>query len=458
VLNIYVANDIRLKIEEIPKELRLMIKKSLTLPNPAYEQALKYGNGGFIRVPKEIVLYIENEGFLNVPRGVANKIIYFLKQNNIPYQIHDHRTVFPEVNFESRIILRDYQKEAVNKLTQVTQGFLVSPCGSGKTVMMIELMTRIKQPTLFIVHQKELMDQIIQTAVNLTDVTKDEIGIIGNGKRTIGKRMTVATIQTLNRMDINEIKSKFGAIFVDEAHHLAAKSFYEVISKFPAKYRLAVSATPERADGLSNMVYACSGPVIHEIKQSQVPTIIPSLKVIQTNFAPYTYEHIEVVKELVEDKTRNQLIVDTIKKEAPGHYSLVLSDRVDHLEILKPMITRSLPHMKVEILTGALKKTERNEIMQRAKNKEIDILLATQLAREGLDIPHLDRLFMTFPKKSAATVQQEVGRIMRPAEGKTDAIVFDFCDLKHGILKSQFYKRLKVYKKIGMTVRKEVFV
>jgi superfamily II DNA or RNA helicase len=458
VLNIYVADDIRLKIEEIPNELRLMLKKVLTLPNPAYEQALKYGNGCFTRVPKEIVLYSENEGFLNVPRGVANKIIYFLKQNNIPYQIHDQRAVFPEVNFESQIILRDYQKEAVNKLTQVTQGFLVSPCGSGKTVMMVELMTRIKQPTLFIVHQKELMDQIIQTAVNLTDVTKNEIGIIGNGKRTIGERMTVATIQTLNRMDINEIKGKFGAIFVDEAHHLAAKSFYEVISKFPAKYRLAVSATPERADGLSEMVYACSGPVIHEIKQSQVPTIIPSLKVIQTDFAPYTYEHMEVVKELVEDRARNQLIVDTIKKEAPGHYSLVLSDRVEHLEILKPMITRALPHLKVEILTGALKKTERNEIMQRAKSKDIDILLATQLAREGLDIPHLDRLFMTYPKKSAATVQQEIGRIMRPAEGKTDAIVFDFCDLKHDILKSQFYKRVKVYKKIGMTVRKEVFV
>jgi len=457
VLNIYVSDDIRLKVEEIPEELHSMLKKALTLPNPAYEQALRYGNG-FTKIPKEIRLYDENEGFLSVPRGVANKIVFFLKQNNIPYKIHDQRLVLPEVPFQSRIMLRDYQKEAVNKLMQVTQGFLVSPCGSGKTVMMVELMTRIKQPTLFIVHQKELMDQIINTAVALTDVTKQEIGTIGSGKRTVGKRMTVATIQTLNRMDIDEIKDNFGAIFIDEAHHLAAKSFYEVISKFPAKYRLAVSATPERADGLSKMVYACSGPVIHEIKQSQVPTIIPSLKVIHTDFDTDTYEHMEVIKQLVEDNARNQLIVDTIKKEAPGHFSLVLSDRVEHLEILKSMIARALPHLKVEILTGALKKKERNEIMQQAKNKEIDILLATQLAREGLDIPHLDRLFMTFPKKSASTVQQEVGRVMRPAEGKIDAIVFDFFDFKHSILKSQFYKRVKVYEKIGMTVRKEVFV
>lgn len=454
MLNIYIADDIRLDKQEIPKPLYHQLKSILTFPNPAYEQALKYGNG-FTRVPKEITLYDENEGFLSVPRGVGNKIIYFLKQYSIPYKIQDQRLVLPEVPFQSRIMLRDYQKEAVDKLMRVTQGFLVSPCGSGKTVMMVELMTRIKQPTLFIVHQKELMDQIIHTATALTDVTKEEIGIIGNGKRTIGDRMTVATIQTLNRVNLDEIKRKFGAIFVDEAHHLAAKSFYEVISKFPGRYRFAVSATPYRADGLTKMVFACSGGIIHEIKQSQVPTIIPSLRVIETDFYTDSYDHIEVVRQLIEDDQRNLLIARKIAEEAPGNYSLVLSDRVEHLHRLKQLLNTIVPDLSCEILTGDIPKRERKAIMERAKNKEIDILLATQLAREGLDIPHLNRLFMTYPKKSASSVQQEVGRIMRPAEGKKDAIVFDFYDVRHGILRSQFWKRLKVYRKLGMTAKSE---
>ena len=97
--------------------------------------------------------------------------------------------------------------------------------------------------------------------------------------------MTVATIQTLNRMDLDEIADRFGAIFTDEAHHIAAKSFYDVISRFRGCYRFAVSATPERADRLTEMVYSCTGNVVHEIKQEHVPTIIPSLRIVKTDFS-----------------------------------------------------------------------------------------------------------------------------------------------------------------------------
>ncbi|MNI82063.1 hypothetical protein D3C73_1387370 [compost metagenome] len=97
-----------------------------------------------------------------------------------------------------------------------------------------------------------------------------------------------------------------------------------------------------------------------------------------------------------------------------------------------------------------MKKKERSDVMERTKNRQVDILLATQLAREGLDIVHLNRLFLATPKRAAGAVQQEVGRVMRPAIGKTEALVFDFWDSKNPILKSQFWKRREVYRKIGM--------
>ncbi|MGX1402358.1 superfamily II DNA or RNA helicase [Bradyrhizobium japonicum] len=136
-------------------------------------------------------------------------------------------------------------------------------------------------------------------------------------------------------------------------------------------------------------------------------------------------------------------------RESAGNYSLVLSDRVEHLNILKPMLENVLPGIRIEVLTGNLPKKKRKQLMEEARNKQIDILLATQLAREGLDIPHLNRLFLTYPKKSPSSVQQEVGRIMRPSEGKENAVVFDFID-DNGILYSQFRKRRAVYKEIGM--------
>lgn len=435
-------------LKDVPDELFSVLTRALTIDNPNYKKALKYGFRAH-NIEKTIKLYKIKNHSIVMPRGIIKTILKYAITHKIHYSLDDKRILLPKVNFESNITLRDYQEQALEKVLKNTQGFLVSPCGSGKTVMMVEMMTRIKQPTLFIVHQKELMDQIVSTAVNLTDLTKEEIGIIGSGKRTVGERMTVATIQTLNKVDLKEYINHFGAVFIDEAHHLAAKSFYEVISQFKGCYRFAVSATPERSDGLTRMVYACTGGILHEIKQDSVPTIIPSLKTIKTSFSTQLKEHQNIVKKLITNKERNELIVNQIQQEAIGNYSLVLSDRLEHLNVLKPMIEAALPELRVEILTGKLPKAKRKELMEKARNKEIDILLATQLAREGLDIPHLNRLFLTYPKKSPASVQQEVGRIMRPAEGKEDAVVYDFID-NNGILYSQFKQRRVVYKEIGM--------
>lgn len=448
-MEISISQDILMKYDEMPRPLVYWLREQLKFNNPQYVNAQKYGFSTH-GISKYICLYKEFDEYFSVPRGIGNELIRYLRKENINYTLVDRRVLLPKVNFKSHIQLRDYQKKAIRAMLMSTQGFLVAPCGAGKTVMMVEMACQLKQPTLFIVHQKELMEQIINTVVALTDVERDEIGIIGSGNKTIGERVTVATIQTLNRVNLRDYTEKFGAIFIDEAHHLAAKSFYDVISKFKGCYRFAVSATPRRQDGLTEMVYSCAGGIVHEIKQSSVPTIIPSLRKVQTAFLSFSEDYTDIVKELILNEARNQLIVDCIKAEATGNYCLVLSDRIEHLEILKPMLLQSLPELRVEILTGNLPKTKRNELMSDARNRNIDILLATQLAREGLDIPHLNRLFLTYPKKSAASVQQEVGRIMRPAEGKKDAVVYDFIDDRNGILESQYRKRSCVYKQIGM--------
>lgn len=307
-----------------------------------------------------------------------------------------------------------------------------------------------RQPALWITHTRELADQVIQRAVDVLGLERDEIGYIGSGKFAVGTRLTVALVQTLSKRDLSDIADKFGCICVDEAHHMAAKSFYDTIGQFPARYRFWLSATPERSDGLTPIVVACGGDIVHNIPRSQVPTITPSLVIVETK---YDYQHdnyTTLISNLTNNWARNELIVKTIAKYAKGHYSLVLSDRLDHLRRLKAMLREKLPDMTIEILHGGLPKRQREEVMERARNREIDVVLATQLAKEGLDLPHLDRLFLTTPKRAAATVEQECGRVMRPCEGKTDAVVFDFRDARNGMLDWQFHKRLQVHQKLGI--------
>lgn len=83
-------------------------------------------------------------------------------------------------------------------------------------------------------------------------------------------------------------------------------------------------------------------------------------------------------------------------------------------------------------------------------------LLATyQLAKEGLDIPRADRLFLVQPVRDATAIQQSVGRIMRPAPGKRDAIVYDFVDAWVPTCQSQWSARKTVYRKLNATIEKE---
>lgn len=283
-----------------------------------------------------------------------------------------------------------------------------------------------------------------------------EVGIIADGKVTIGKRLTIALVQTLAKVDLSTLTDKFGAIFIDEAHHLAADTFYKTVDKFPALYRLWASATPEREDGLSRAVYAVGGPILYEIDPCDLPTITPKLLVIETDFNYRSEDYPELMKTLVKDVTRNDLIVEKIVQNAEGHYSLVLSDRKEHLDTLRQLLAQAAPNLRIEILTGSVSKGNRKAIMERMKLKEIDVLLATQLAREGLDIPHLDRLFLATPKKSGTAIQQEVGRIMRPCDGKQTAMVFDFWNTKSPILKTQFWARRKVYVKLGVKVELDI--
>ena len=447
-MQMVISNQIEMDIQAIYPELLQVIYEKFTLRNPKYDTAIKQGRSPY-KIPEYIQLFRSERGKLILPRGGGRWLQELFLKHQVPFKAIDRRLTLSPVQFKSRIRLRRYQEEAVNALFQAKQGGISAPCGAGKTMILLETMARIGQPTLWVTHTTELAEQVIDRATEVLDIERDEIGRMYGGQMSVGDRLTVCLVQTLSKLDLDSLKDKFGAVLVDEAHHMAASTFFYPVGQFPAMYRVWASATPERSDGLTEMVFAGAGPIVYEIHQSEVPTVIPDLEVVETRFASTNEDYVKLIGELIQDEKRNQLIVDTVARHAPGHYSLVLSDRVEHLQILKEMIENALPDITVEILTGAMKKIARADVMERMRNKQVDILLATQLAREGLDLPHLDRLFLAAPKRAQGAVQQEIGRIQRPAEGKTDAVAFDFWDSRCNFLKNQFWSRRQVYQKIG---------
>ena len=166
----------------------------------------------------------------------------------------------------------------------------------------------------------------------------------------------------------------------------------------------------------------------------------------------------DVKTALVEDEARNGLIAATVMSEvAKGpHHHLIVSDEVRHLRALEAALSQCMAPTdgmpQVHVLIGKVKGKEREEIKARIASADSSITFAT-VAKEGMDIPVLDRIYLPFPVKNAAKVQQWIGRGTRIAEGKDDIIIFDFFDYLMDVFKQQFRsRRFKCYDKLGLEV------
>jgi superfamily II DNA or RNA helicase len=159
--------------------------------------------------------------------------------------------VLPEQRLDQidQVSLRDYQTEAVGKLVRITQGYLVMPCGSGKTRTALGAIARLRTPTLVLVHTTDLAAQWRQEIRNELGV---EAGLIGSGQARVAP-ITVGLVQALVRWPLPRLDaylSTLGFLVVDELHHCPAVTFRQIIDRCPARYRLGLTATPEREEGL----------------------------------------------------------------------------------------------------------------------------------------------------------------------------------------------------------------
>lgn len=454
-MKIYIRQTIAIELREVPRMLLDAIIAALTIENPKYQTAQRLGK--YTGNMDEYLTYYERRGrYLILPRGFLTTLLVLCEEYGVEWDIEDHTiTTDPPVSFNSQIELRDYQEPAVESVIKSEGGVLVAPPGSGKTVMGMEIIARLRQPALWVTHTKELREQAIDRAVRFLQIQRDEIGVFGTGKRIIGDKLTVGLVQTLERDIPDELRNRVGIVILDEAHHCPAKTFMRVISKFPAKFRYGLTATPHREDGLTELMYWVFGDALYSIDREMLgkngQIILPEVKVVETDFVySYNDDYTPMVTTLTKNADRNRIIIFHVAAEAKnGHFCLVLSERVEHCHVLCNMLRQMTPDIPMTVLAGKMADGKRLQIVEQIRSKQIQVIFATsKLAEEGLDIPHLDRLFITCPCKSKRKVQQAVGRIMRTAEGKVDAIVYDFVDAKVSLLKKHSNQRNETYRRM----------
>jgi superfamily II DNA or RNA helicase len=201
-------------LADISQDLLRIFKDKLTIDNPKYHAAKKYGRWIGRNFQQKLIFYEINGNTISFPRGYAAQAVNLCKKHmGQGPRIIDRRRCLPEVDFNFQGELRSYQDEAVSDILQKHFGVLVAGTGSGKTVMALAVLARRRQPTLILLHSKELMYQWQERIDQFLGI---KAGLIGDGKFDI-QPVSVAIVNTA-RKRLPELKDHFGHLIVDECH------------------------------------------------------------------------------------------------------------------------------------------------------------------------------------------------------------------------------------------------
>ncbi|WP_300673208.1 DEAD/DEAH box helicase [Desulfoluna sp.] len=451
--------DNRATLLQPPRELKERIKQSLTLPNPIWQENQRRGrwNRG---VDKDLHFYVEEEEALILPRGCMRLIITACRQEAVPFTLTDHRRTCAEVSFDFTGRLRPFQKEACQAVLKKEFGVLTAPTGAGKTVMALYLVAERRQPTLIVVHTKDLARQWIARIGTFLGIPEKEVGLIGGGTFRLGEKVTVAMVQSLYKRS-EEVASTIGYLIVDECHRAPSRTFTEAVSRFDAHFMTGLSATPWRRDKLSRLIFFHLGESAWKIDKSPLIEEGHLLRAeVRFRLTPFysdidgTTHYAKLMAQLTGDTGRNALIVKDIFEELPHTQGtlLILSDRKAHCENMRTLLHYN-HGVDADLITGDLTKSARSDVLERLEKGEVKVLFATsQLLGEGFDAHCLATLFLTYPIRFSGRLLQYLGRVLRPGPGKEKALIVDYVDVEIGILESAARARLAVYQSNSVAI------
>ena len=423
-----------------------ILANELTLNNPKYLEAVAAGRStwGIDEVIKNFT--VDPYGNYLMPRGYFDIIIDVATQLGITVSIEDNRH-YQKIDWPNHIVIPyAYQHVALSIMANYSEGLLVSPAGSGKTIMGICLMLMAKQKVLWLTHTKNLLNQTKERMYEMIpNLSVEDMGIIGSGKWGIGNKVTIGLVQTLvrNPDKVDDLMNEFGMVIADECHHVPSTTFTNVITALNPYYLYGLTATFKRRDGLEQMLFQNIGPIRHEVPREvlrQANAIMtPQVKPVMLDIPNIVGDsYSEMLDSMMNNDQRNTRIIQDVVAEArKGHVCIIITERRLHGDLLYQKLKYLWP--KCSIATGNYKQREIEEAIRQLVSGESTILITTShMLGEGFDHKPLNRLFVGLPFRSETGCEQIVGRIQRTSEGKVCAVIHDYIDTTHGLAVHQY--------------------
>lgn len=431
--------------------------------------------------------------------GCLSFVTKILKTFQIPINIVDKRVAIPPgvpIVLDSKFNLRPYQQETVDKALRAQRGVMKLATGAGKTVIASAIIGQLNVPTVVFVHTIDLLDQFKEAVQAFLNI---EVGQIGGGI-VDPKRFTIAMLQTAcqafdeeyvkyeidpeedpedktvinqsQKLIVRQTIEQAACIISDECHHLSCKTLQTLFKLATnAYYRYGLTATL-REDGADIVIYGVTGKIVHEISASFLIEHNPPYLVRPTIYymkvprpRGSTGKYAERYKnDIVENVERNALVVQSaMRLLKQGFKVLILGKHIKHLKIIKELLDNGYQStwpdlqgydsktINCELATGQVNKTERKRIIQAMRVGELECMIASTIADEGLDCPPISAVILAGGGKSATKTFQRVGRALRlytdpNGVAKSRAIIIDFYD-QGKYFKKHAEKRMELFTK-----------
>jgi superfamily II DNA or RNA helicase len=447
-LIITLDNEVKINRAGLTTLLINFIKEELNFANSEFFIKKKSGKNTF-GTERYFNLIEETENEIIVPKGFIGKFIRFCRESKIDFEFIDKRIQKPHINFVFTTQLRNHQQKVISDTSKKDFGVIVAPPASGKTVIALKIIAEKQQPTLIIVHRKQLLEQWLERIEAFLGIPKQQIGIIGQGKTKIGKQITVATIQSIPKQ-IETLKNYFGMIIVDECHHIPAETFRKTIGNFNSFYLYGLTATPFRKYNDDKLIFAYLGDIIAnilpiEIEDYKQAEIIIRNTNLDVPFNSKTDNFETLSKILIHDSSRNKLILNDVKTQLnQGKKVVIITERKEHIDALYLFLK---PFYETVTLSGDDTENNRKYKWNILKEGTFQVLITTgQYFGEGTDLQNINCLFLVYPFSFKGKAIQYIGRVQR---SEINPIIYDYRDIKIDYLNKLFLKRNTYYRKIN---------
>lgn len=447
------GTEVHISKKALPSVVTNYLREELNFINSQFLIKSRMGKGTY--GTERFFRFIREEGNeVIIPRGYIGKLMRFCKEHHIEFEFVDQRRKPRVVNFVFTAHLRDHQQHVIEATRIKEMGVIVAPPGTGKTIVALKIIAEKQQPALIIVHRKQLVEQWLDRIETFLGIPRNEIGRIGHGKKIIGNKITIATVQSLSRgkddPDAMVFQMDHGTVIVDECHHIPAETYRNTLSLLKAYYLYGLTATPIRKYNDGKLIFIHLGEVIAEIKSSDIENY-PSPRIIikdtELDF-PFNYktDPFETLSRvLIHDSSRNRLIMqDVLRETGKGKRVVIITERKEHVDVLNQMLKLSVETIT---LSGDDSSIDRSTKWQYLKDENYQVLVTTgQYFGEGTDLQNAQCLFLVYPFSFQGKLIQYLGRVQRSEITPT---IYDYRDIKIDYLDRLFLKRNVLYRKIN---------